>query len=62
MEVAQSREWEKIATLWAGNDDWMEARKKKNTTDEKYKFVTFFLSRMKLSSEHPCGSAWSHVS
>ena len=30
----------------------MEARKKKNTQEEKYKFVTFILNKVKLSTEH----------
>ena len=30
----------------------MEARKMKNTPEEKHKFVTFVLSKTKLSTEH----------
>ena len=44
--------WDKIVTSWAGKEDWMEARKKKNTPEEKYKFVTFVPSKMKLPTEH----------
>ena len=40
--------WDKIATSWASKENRKEARKKKNTTEEKYKFVTFVLSKMKL--------------
>ena len=43
---------DKIATSWAGKDNWMKARKKKRTTEEKYKFVTFVLFKMKLPAEH----------
>ena len=37
--------WDKIATMWAGKENWMEARRKKSTLEEK-------LNRMKLSTEH----------
>ena len=37
--------WDKMASRWAGKDDWMEARKKKHTPEDKYKFVTFVLSK-----------------
>ena len=45
--------WENICH-WLGGakEDWMEATKKKNTKEEKYKFVTSVLSKMKLSIEH----------
>ena len=45
--------WDKMATKWAGEENWMRARKRKRTLlEEKYKFVTFVLGRMKLSIEH----------
>ena len=36
----------------AGEEKWMRLRKKRNTPEEKYKFVTFVLHRMKLHTEH----------
>ena len=42
----------KIATRWATKENWMEARKKKNTMEAEYKFVTFVLNKMKLPTEH----------
>ena len=45
--------WDEIATIWAGKKKKLDGRKKKKSTlEEKYKFVTFILSRMKLSTEH----------
>ena len=41
--------WEKMVTKWAGEENWMKARKRKITLEEKYKFVTFVLGKMKLS-------------
>ena len=43
---------DKIATIWAGEEDWTRARLRKSTLEEKYKFVTFILNRMKLSTEY----------
>ena len=43
---------DKIATEWASEEDWMRARKRKSTLEEKYYFVSFVLDRMKLSIEH----------
>ena len=43
---------DKIATGWAGEEKWMRARKRNSTLEEKYKFVTFVLGKMKLSIEH----------
>ena len=42
----------KSNTEWAGKKKWMEAKKKKSQLEEKYKFVTFILSRIKLFFEH----------
>ena len=42
--------WDKIATEWAGKDDWMRTRSMKSTLDDKYQFVTFVLDKMKLST------------
>ena len=44
--------WCKIATEWAGEEDWMRARIRKSTLEKKYQFVTFVLDRMNLSIEH----------
>ena len=44
--------WDKIATRWAGKENWMRSRTKNFTLEEKYKFVTFVLSRMRQSTEH----------
>ena len=44
--------WDKIATSWAGEENWMEEEIRQNTTAEKYKCVTFVLSKMKLPAEH----------
>ena len=43
---------EKSTKEWAGGGNWMRARGRKSTLEEKYKFVTFVLDRMKLSPEH----------
>ena len=44
--------WDKAATRLADKENWMEARKKKNSTEEKYKFVTFVPSKQKPFTEH----------
>ena len=44
--------WDKMATFWAGKEDWMIARKKQNSSEEKYKFITHVLNETKLSTEH----------
>ena len=44
--------WDKMATCWAGKEDWMIARKKQNSSEDKYKFITYILNEMKLSTEH----------
>ena len=44
--------WDKIATDWAGREDWTRERKVKSTLDDLYKFVTFVLDRVKLSTVH----------
>ena len=44
--------WDKMATCWAGKEDWMTARKKQNSPEEKYKFITYILIKMKLTTEH----------
>ena len=43
--------WDKIATRWAGKENWMEAGTKTYTMEDKDKFVTFVLSKMKLPTE-----------
>ena len=45
----QGNVWDEMVTCWAGKEDWIVVRKKKNAPEEKYKFVTFIL---KLSTEH----------
>ena len=32
--------WDKMATCWAGEEDWTIARKKQNSPEEKYKFTS----------------------
>ena len=44
--------WDKIAMDWASKEDWMRARERKSTLDDKYQFVTFVLDSMKLSIVH----------
>ena len=44
--------WDKMATCWAGKKDWMTARKKQNSPEDKYKFITYSLNKMKLPTEH----------
>ena len=44
--------WHKIATEWAGKEDWMSVRKKKTTLPDMYRSVTFALDRVKLSTVH----------
>ena len=44
--------WDKMASCWAGKKDWMIARKKQNSSDDKYNFITNILNKMKLSTEH----------
>ena len=44
--------WDEMATEWAGEENWMRARRRKRTLEQKYQFVTFVLGRMKLSIEH----------
>ena len=42
--------WDKIATDWAGEDDWISKRKNKKSMVDKTEFVTFVLDSMKLST------------
>ena len=44
--------WDKIATDWAGKEEWMRERKVESTLADMYQFVTFALDRMKLSTVH----------
>ena len=44
--------WDKMATCWECKEDWMVARKKQHSPEEKYKFVTYILIKMKLPTEH----------
>ena len=44
--------WDKTTTCWAGKEDWMTARKKQNSPEEKYKFITYILIKMKLLTEN----------
>ena len=44
--------WDKIATDWAREEEWMRERKVKSTLAEIYQFVIFALDRMKLSTLH----------
>ena len=51
--LAQSGDvWDKMATRWAGKNDWMIARKKQNSPEYKYNFITYILNKMLLSTEH----------
>ena len=42
--------WDKLATEWAGKEDWIRARNMISTLADKYQFVTFALDRVKLSA------------
>ena len=42
--------WDKIVTDWAGEEEWMREGKVKSTLADLYKFVTFALDRVKLST------------
>ena len=44
--------WDKIATDWAGEDDWISKRKNRTSSADKKKFVTPVLNRMNLSTVH----------
>ena len=44
--------WDKMATCWAGKKDWKVARKEQNSPEDKYKFITYILNKMKLCTEH----------
>ena len=44
--------WDEVATCWAGKEDWMIARKKQTSPKDKYKFITYILNKMKLTTEH----------
>ena len=44
--------WDKMATCWAGEEDWMTARKQQNSPEDRYKFLTYILNKMKLPTEH----------
>ena len=44
--------WDKLATDWAGKEEWMIERKVKSTLVDKYRFVTSALDSVKLSTVH----------
>ena len=44
--------WDMMATRWAGQKDWMIKRKEYTSPKDKYKFITYILNTMKLSTEH----------
>ena len=44
--------WDKMATCWAGKEEWLMARKEQTSPEDKYKFITFILNKMKLPTEH----------
>ena len=44
--------WDKIATCWAGEKDWMIARKEQNSPEDNYNFIIYILNEMMLSTEH----------
>ena len=37
-----------MATCWEGKKEWMTARKKQNSPEDKYKFITCILNQMKF--------------
>ena len=39
--------WDEVGTEWVDEEDWMTARERKNTQDDKYQFVTTVLDRKK---------------
>ena len=52
-KLVTAHSWKRVgASSWAGGKNWVEARKIKHTLEEKYKFVIFVLSKMRLSTEH----------
>ena len=44
--------WDKIATRWAGKENWIVGRKKKRRQRRSTKFVAFVLSKKKLPTEN----------
>ena len=45
--------WDKMAACWAGQTDWMIARKEQNSLEDKYMFIiTYTLNKMKLHPEN----------
>ena len=44
--------WAKIATGWAGDDDWISTRKDNTSSADKTEIVTLFMNRMNLSTAH----------
>ena len=41
-----------MATRWAGEKDWMIKRKEYTSPNDKHKFITYILNKMKLTTEH----------
>ena len=46
------RVWDKRATDWAREEDWMSKRQKYHALEDKTKFGTFTLDSVKLSTVH----------
>ena len=44
--------WDKMAEYWECKKDWMTARKEQNSPEDRYKFITHILNKMKLLTEH----------
>ena len=44
--------WDKMASDWAGEEDWISKRKNKTSSADKADFVTRTLNRMNLSTVH----------
>ena len=43
---------ELMATCWAGEKDWMIKREEQTSPNDKYKFITYILNKMKFPTEH----------
>ena len=41
-----------MVTCWTGKKDWMTARKKQNSPEDRYKLITYILNKMKPPTQH----------
>ena len=47
--------WDNLVTEWAQNNDWITQRGERSTIEERRKFATFALDKMKLCTSHEKG-------